>query len=74
MRCVSSHTFESSSENLQRINCLKELCSDVGYSDHTQSLVVTAAAVSLKDTVIEKLFTSYKSLPVRDNSLALNAS
>jgi sialic acid synthase SpsE len=74
MHCVSSYPCESSSANLQRINWLKELCSDVGYSDHTQSLVVPAAAVSLGCTVIEKHFTTDKSLPGRDNKFALNAS
>lgn len=73
MHCVSSYPCESSSANLQRINWLKELCSDIGYSDHTQSMVVPAAAVALGCSVIEKHFTTDKTLPGRDNKFALNA-
>ena len=74
MHCVSSYPCDSGAANLSRINWLKTLSPNVGYSDHTASTVVPAAAVALGCTVIEKHFTTDKDLPGRDNKFALNAA
>lgn len=72
MHCVSSYPCELSSSNLPRINWLKLLHDKVGLSDHTQSTLPPALAVSMGATVIEKHFTSNNNLDGRDNKFALN--
>ena len=72
MHCVSSYPCAFENTNLKRINWLKTLASEVGFSDHTGSTVLPAAAVSLGASVIEKHFTTDKSLPGRDNKFALD--
>lgn len=72
MHCVSSYPCAADSANLQRINWLRGLCDEVGYSDHTSSTIIPAAAVSLGCTVVEKHFTTDKGLPGRDNKFALD--
>lgn len=72
MHCVSSYPCESGSANIGRINWLKELHDTVGYSDHTGSVTIPAAAVALGASAIEKHFTTDKSLPGRDNKFALD--
>ena len=74
MHCVSSYPCAAVSANLKRINWLRSICDEVGYSDHTASTVIPAAAVALGCTVVEKHFTTDKSLPGRDNKFALDAA
>jgi len=73
MHCVSSYPVDNSNANLQRIAYLAKFGMEVGYSDHTQSVLVPAVSVAYGSTVIEKHFTSDKNLPGRDNKFALNA-
>ena len=70
MHCVSSYPCGVEFANIKRILWLKELSANVGFSDHTDSSVVPAIAVSLGATVIEKHFTTDKNLPGRDNKFA----
>lgn len=71
MHCVSSYPCNETRINLQRINWLRTLNNSVGLSDHTQSSLVPALAVSYGVDVIEKHFTTDNSLPGRDNEFAL---
>lgn len=73
MHCVSSYPVDDSNANLGRILYLSKFGIEVGYSDHTQSLVIPSASVMFGSTVLEKHFTSNKDLPGRDNKFALNA-
>ena len=72
MHCVSSYPCNPETANIGRINWLKELHDNVGYSDHTGSIIIPASAVVLGASVIEKHFTTDKSLPGRDNKFALD--
>ena len=72
MHCISSYPCEIENMNLGRINKLLELHNQVGLSDHSQSLITGALAVSMGATVIEKHFTIDKDLPGRDNKFALD--
>ena len=72
MHCVSSYPVKDENANLNRINWLKTLHDNVGYSDHTQSTLVPALAIMNGATVIEKHFTIDKDLPGRDNKFALD--
>ena len=72
MHCVSSYPCEDKNANLNRLSWLSSIHDSIGYSDHTQSTLVPAFAVSKGATVIEKHFTTDKSLPGRDNKFALD--
>ena len=72
MHCVSAYPCKPEDINLPRINWLKSLHNDVGFSDHTGSTVIPVTAVCLGCNLIEKHFTTDKSLPGRDNKFALN--
>ena len=71
MHCVSSYPLTVDRANLDRIAWLKNYADVVGYSDHTESTFVPAAAVVKGASVIEKHFTADKNLPGRDNKFAL---
>ena len=73
MHCVSSYPCSDENANLPRINWLKGLHDDIGFSDHTGSTIIPSAAVAQGVSVIEKHFTTDKNLPGRDNKFALNA-
>ena len=72
LHCVSAYPCEISRVNLTRINWLKNFTTNVGFSDHTSSATISAFAVSLGATVIEKHFTIDNKLPGRDNKFAFN--
>lgn len=72
MHCVSSYPCPDSKANLGRLRWLSTLSSSIGYSDHTGSTILPALAVSLGSNIIEKHFTTDKSLPGRDNKFALD--
>ena len=50
----------------------KEFGVEIGYSDHTQGIEISIAAVALGATVIEKHFTLDKNLPGPDHQASLN--
>jgi sialic acid synthase SpsE len=74
MHCVSSYPLDASRANLDRITWLGNYADVVGYSDHTESLFIPAAAVLKGARVVEKHFTADKTLPGRDNKFALEQS
>ena len=72
MHCVSSYPCPVEKSNLPRLSRLKDLFGcEIGFSDHTQSVVIPAISIAYGCTVIEKHFTSDKELPGRDNKFAM---
>ena len=71
LHCVSSYPLEPWNANLPRIDLLKELKKDVGYSDHTSGIEGTKISLEYDPCVIEKHFTIDQSLPGRDNKFAI---
>jgi N,N'-diacetyllegionaminate synthase len=72
MHCVSSYPCNPENINLPRIDRLKSLFStEIGLSDHTDSPLIPALAVTKGVTVIEKHFTNDRNLPGRDNKFAM---
>jgi N,N'-diacetyllegionaminate synthase len=74
MHCVSSYPCAPEHSNMPRLDWLTSLHHDVGYSDHTQSILIPSIALAKGARVIEKHFTIDKNLPGRDNKFALDAS
>jgi sialic acid synthase SpsE len=72
MHCVSSYPCADEKSNLPRMNWLKRLHKNIGFSDHTGSTVIPALTVAQGASVIEKHFTTDKELPGRDNKFALD--
>lgn len=73
MHCVSSYPCAPDNANLPRLDWLSSLHDDLGYSDHTQSIIIPSIALTKGARVIEKHFTIDKDLPGRDNKFALDA-
>ena len=73
MHCVSSYPCAPDNANLPRLDWLSSLHDDLGYSDHTQSIIIPSLALTKGARVIEKHFTIDKDLPGRDNKFALDA-
>jgi len=71
MHCVSSYPCEFGNSNLPRIDKLKELTNNVGYSDHTVGVLSSIASIEHGVTLIEKHFTIDNNLPGRDNKFAI---
>lgn len=72
MHCVSAYPCEDKNLNMPRLNYLKENFENIGFSDHSDSLISGAVAVAMGCTLIEKHFTTDNSLPGRDNKFAHN--
>ena len=73
LHCVSSYPTPSTEVNLEAIRTLKHLVhwqKEVGYSDHTDNILVPAAAVLVGATMIEKHFTLDRDGPGVDNSVS----
>jgi len=71
MHCVSSYPCEDKNINLKRINDLKKLTSNIGYSGHANHINDGILAMTMGARYIEKHFTTNKSLPGRDNKNAI---
>tara|TARA_Y100000741_G_scaffold298510_1_gene239558 strand:+ start:132 stop:938 length:807 start_codon:yes stop_codon:yes gene_type:complete len=71
MHCVSAYPCNSKNINLERINDLKTISKDVGYSGHSPEIYDAIASMNYELSFIEKHFTIDKSLPGRDNEFAL---
>ena len=72
LHCTSQYPAPDMDANLRAIATLAERFGlPVGYSDHTQGIHVSTAAVALGATVIEKHFTLDKSLPGPDHAVSL---
>lgn len=71
MHCVSAYPTPANMCNMNRINDLKKLHFDVGYSGHYQGIEDAIVASEFGITTIEKHFTINNDLPGRDNKFAL---
>jgi N-acetylneuraminate synthase len=72
LHCVSNYPAAASSVNLRAMKTLEERFDvPVGYSDHTQGIAVSLAAVALGACVIEKHFTLDRNLPGPDHRASL---
>jgi len=71
MHCVSAYPCNVENINLPRINELKKLSKDVGYSGHLCGIEDAIAAMGYGVKYIEKHFTIDRFLPGRDNQFAI---
>jgi len=71
MHCVSAYPSLPENANIKKINNLKDICENVGYSDHIQGVESAKVAIGLGACVIEKHFTIDQTLPGRDNKFAI---
>ena len=71
MHCVSSYPCSPKIANILRMNRLKSLTLNVGYSDHIQGVDSAKVAIGEDARVIEKHFTIDNNLPGRDNKFAI---
>ena len=69
--CVSSYPCHIENINLTRLNALKKLSEEVGYSGHFQGVEDAIGAIGMGAHYIEKHFTINNSLPGRDNEFAI---
>jgi len=73
LHCLSSYPAPVDQVNLRAITTMKQAFGlPVGYSDHTVGIEVSLAAVALGACVIEKHFTTDKSLPGPDHRASLD--
>ncbi len=72
LHCVSAYPAPIEEVNLKAMNTLKERFSlPVGFSDHTEGIVASIAAVALGAQVIEKHFTLDKKMEGPDHKASL---
>ena len=75
LHCTSQYPAANSDINLKAISTLKSKFQlRVGYSDHSEGILVSSSAVSLGAELIEKHFTLDKSLPGPDHRASLSPS
>jgi N,N'-diacetyllegionaminate synthase len=73
MHCTSEYPADIKTINLKVIKTLKKYFGyNVGYSDHTTSIIVPALAVMMGATIIEKHLTLNKRMKGPDHSSSLN--
>ncbi|OFZ51896.1 MAG: N-acetylneuraminate synthase [Bdellovibrionales bacterium RIFOXYB1_FULL_37_110] len=73
LHCTSEYPAPLENINLNAmLKMKKEFGVEIGYSDHTQGIEISIAAVALGATVIEKHFTLDKNLPGPDHQASLN--
>jgi N,N'-diacetyllegionaminate synthase len=72
LHCTTDYPAPFIDVNLRAIHALHQAFGiDVGYSDHTEGIEVSIAAVALGATIIEKHFTLDKSLPGPDHKASI---
>jgi N,N'-diacetyllegionaminate synthase len=71
LHCISSYPLEPKNTNLPRIDMLRDVEENVGYSDHTFGIEGAKISLEYNPCVIEKHFTIDQSLPGRDNKFAI---
>lgn len=72
LHCTSQYPTPMEEVNLKAMGALANAFGlPVGYSDHTQGLVIPTAAVALGATIIEKHFTLDRNLPGPDHKASL---
>jgi len=69
--CVSSYPCLEEFTNLPKINHLKKISKEVGFSDHSMGIEISLLSLEYNPYFIEKHFTTDKSLPGRDNKFAI---
>lgn len=75
LHCTSNYPAEDADVNLRAMTTIAaETGLSVGYSDHTRGIAVATAAVALGATVVEKHFTSDKSLAGPDHAASITAA
>jgi len=73
LHCNSSYPTETKNLNLKAINILKsKFKTEVGFSDHSKSLISAAAAVTFNAKIIEKHFTLNTNSKGPDHKSSLN--
>jgi len=73
LQCVSNYPADPSNTNLKAMLTMREAFKTaVGYSDHTEGIIVPIAAVALGAEVIEKHFTLDKGFVGPDHLASLN--
>ncbi len=71
MHCVSAYPCNIDKINLPRLNKLKKLNYEIGYSGHYQGIDDAIAAICNGAKFVEKHFTVNNKLPGRDNKFAI---
>jgi N-acetylneuraminate synthase len=72
LHCVTEYPAPVDSLNLRAVNTMQQVLGlPVGYSDHSEGILMPAAAVALGAVVIEKHFTLDKGLPGPDHLASL---
>ena len=71
LHCVSAYPCDPSIANLKRINFIKKLSKEYGYSDHTPGIEVAKISLEFGISYLEKHFTVDNNLPGRDNKFAI---
>ena len=72
MHCVSNYPCSLKSINLNVLNTLKKFGFTVGYSDHSNEVLIPSLAVSAGSRIIEKHFTINKNLKGPDHKASFN--
>ncbi len=73
MHCTTAYPTPITEVNLMAMkNIQKEFGFDIGYSDHTEGIDISIAAVALGAKIIEKHFTLDKSMPGPDHQASLS--
>ncbi len=72
LHCTTEYPAPPEEVNLQAILTIKDIFGcEVGYSDHTEGVEISLAAVTLGATIIEKHFTIDKAMPGPDHKASL---
>jgi N,N'-diacetyllegionaminate synthase len=74
LHCVSNYPCSLKSINLNVLNTLKKFGFIVGYSDHSNDVLIPCLAVSAGSRIIEKHFTLNKNLKGPDHKASLNTN
>lgn len=73
--CVTNYPAAAADCNLSAMQSMRAMFGlPVGWSDHTEGIAVTIAAVALGAEIVEKHFTLDRSLPGPDHAASLNPS
>ena len=72
LHCTTEYPAPLEEVNLRAINTIADYFHvDVGYSDHTEGILIPIAAVAMGATIIEKHFTLDKTMPGPDHKASL---
>jgi sialic acid synthase SpsE len=75
LHCTSNYPASDETVNLNAILTLKkEFNLPIGYSDHTEGIIVSVAAVAIGAIIVEKHFTVDQNLPGPDHRSSIDGS